>query len=142
MYIRSLGPLRSQTSRWRPFWPLGFILRVLRALRLRDTRRNSVWSFGELQLMRNTASGDVTQIFYHREIQNNPIIKVYFCKCIFQSVFLQSILGNIHVLSFGNLLFQLPQFASPGQQRPGNSCCFMISKHYLFQDLIFKYFYA
>ena len=37
-YTRSLGALRAPTSSWRPFGPLGFVLRALRALRPCDPR--------------------------------------------------------------------------------------------------------
>ena len=37
---RSLGPLRAPTSIWRPFGPLDFVLRALRALRPCDPRNN------------------------------------------------------------------------------------------------------
>ena len=36
---RSLGALRAPTSRWRPFGPLDFVLRALRALRPCDPRK-------------------------------------------------------------------------------------------------------
>ena len=43
IYItRSLGALRAPTSSWRPFGPLDFVLRALRALRPCDPR-NSDW---------------------------------------------------------------------------------------------------
>ena len=40
LYIvtRSLGALRAPTSSWRPFGPLDFVLRALRALRQCDLR--------------------------------------------------------------------------------------------------------
>ena len=38
MMTRSLGALRAPTSRWRPFGPLYFVLRALRALRPCDPR--------------------------------------------------------------------------------------------------------
>ena len=45
---RSLGALRAPTSSWRPFGPLDFVLRALRALRPCDLRRwlDSVLAFG------------------------------------------------------------------------------------------------
>ena len=36
---RTLGALRAPTSRWRPFGPLDFVLRALRALRPCDPRK-------------------------------------------------------------------------------------------------------
>ena len=38
MQTRSLGALRAPTSSWRPFGPLDFVLRALRALRPCDPR--------------------------------------------------------------------------------------------------------
>ena len=38
LLTRSLGALRAPTSRWRPFGPLDFVLRALRALRPCDPR--------------------------------------------------------------------------------------------------------
>ena len=38
-YTRSLGALWAPTSRWRPFGPLDFVLRALRALRPCDPRK-------------------------------------------------------------------------------------------------------
>ena len=37
---RSLGALRAPTSSWRPFGPLFFVLRALRALTPSDPRNN------------------------------------------------------------------------------------------------------